>query len=104
MEVFLGIPAAPGTGIGKAFIIPEEIKRVVPQVKVSETEILDGCARFFNALKKVSSDISSQLSLLKDKKQNAVQREIFETYLMMLQDPVFFFFFQDFFGVGFFFF
>ena len=89
MEVFLGIPAAPGTGIGKAFIIPEEIKRVVPQVKVSETEILDGCARFFNALKKVSSDISSQLSLLKDKKQNAVQREIFETYLMMLQDPVF---------------
>ena len=96
MEVFLGIPAAPGTGIGKAFIIPEEIKRVVPQVKVSETEILDGCARFFNALKKVSSDISSQLSLLKDKKQNAVQREIFETYLMMLQDPVFFFFFQDF--------
>lgn len=97
MEVFLGIPAAPGTGIGKAFIIPEEIKRVVPQVKVSETEILDGCARFFNALKKVSSDISSQLSLLKDKKQNAVQREIFETYLMMLQDPVFLKEIQDFF-------
>lgn len=97
MEVFLGIPAAPGTGIGTAFIIPEEIKRVVPQVKVSETEILDGCARFFNALKKVSGDISSQLSLLKDKKQNAVQREIFETYLMMLQDPVFLKEIQDFF-------
>ncbi len=97
MEVFLGIPAAPGTGIGKAFIIPEEVQRVVPQVKVLESEILDGCARFYAALKKVSDEISDQLQAIKNVKENAVQREIFETYLMMLKDPVFLKEIQDYF-------
>lgn len=97
MEVFLGIPAAPGTGIGKAFIIPEEIQRVVPQVKISENEVLNGTERFNSALNKVSEEISNQLLSLKDNKNNSVQREIFETYLMMLKDPVFIKEIQDYF-------
>lgn len=90
MEVFLGVPAAPGTGIGKAFIIPEETKRVVPQIKISDDEVEKGLERFNCAISKVSAQVSSQLEALpKGEKSTSIQREIFETYIMMLADPVF---------------
>ena len=89
MEVFFGISAADGAGIGSAFVIPEQVKRIISQNTISEDEIFDEWQRFENAVKIVSDDISEQLSKLPKTKANAIQREIFEAYLLMLSDPVF---------------
>ncbi len=89
MKVFLGISAADGVGIGSAFVIPETVKRVVPKSKILETDLEKGWKRFVNAKEIVSADISEKLSRLPDEKENAIQREIFEAYVLMLSDPVF---------------
>ena len=46
MEVFLGVSAADGAGIGSAFLIPDQIKRAIPQTKISKEEIEEGWERF----------------------------------------------------------
>lgn len=89
MEVFLGNFATDSVGIGPAFVIPEQKKRIISQNTISIDEILDEWQRFENAVKIVSDDISGRLSKLPRTKENAIQREIFEAYLLMLADPVF---------------
>jgi phosphoenolpyruvate-protein phosphotransferase (PTS system enzyme I) len=90
MEVFLGIPAADGVGVGTAFVIPEAIKRAIPQRRIREDEIAEGWERFQSSIRKVTSQISLQLANLpKNVKATDTQREIFETYILMLGDPVF---------------
>ena len=39
MNVVLGVSAAPGIGIGKAFILPEEQERIIPKRKISQEEV-----------------------------------------------------------------
>ena len=46
MEVFLGIPAADGTGIGTAFVIPDPVKRAIPQHHINIDQINRGWSRF----------------------------------------------------------
>ena len=89
MEVFLGISAADGIGIGSAFLIPDPVKRIIPQNKILEKDLEKGWKRFENAKEIISADISEKLSKLENKKENAAQREIFEAYILMLADPVF---------------
>jgi len=89
MEVFLGISASEGVGIGAAFVIPESEKRIVPKTKILEKDLEEGWKRFENAKKIISADISDKLSKLSAEKENAIQREIFEAYILMLSDPVF---------------
>ncbi|MDE6244028.1 MAG: phosphoenolpyruvate--protein phosphotransferase [Treponemataceae bacterium] len=89
MEVFLGNFATDSVGIGPAFVIPEQQKRIISQNTISIDEIPDERQRFENALEIVSNDISGQLANLPKTKENAIQREIFEAYLLMLDDPVF---------------
>lgn len=89
MEVFLGISAADGAGIGSAFLIPDQIKKTIPQTKISDKEIEDGWERFQNAKQYVTDDIGEKLAKLPVEKSTAIQREIFEAYLLMLNDPVF---------------
>lgn len=89
MEVFLGISAADGIGIGSAFLVPEPVKRLIPQNKILEKDLEKGWKRFENAKAIISADISEKLSKLPKIKENAVQREIFEAYILMLSDPVF---------------
>ena len=89
MEVFLGISAADGIGIGSAFLIPDPVKRIIPQNKILEKDLEKGWKRFENAKEIISADISEKLSKLANKKENAAQREIFEAYILMLADPVF---------------
>ena len=89
MEVFLGISAADGIGIGSAFLIPDPIKRVVPQNKIQKKDLEKGWSRFEKAKEAVSADISEKLSKLANDKSSSVQREIFEAYILMLSDPVF---------------
>ena len=90
MEVFLGLSAAEGTGIGSAFVIPAQVKRAISHNKIDKYQVEDSWQRFQDAIDVISKDISEQLANLpKEIKANDIQREILETYILMLGDPVF---------------
>ncbi len=89
MEVFFGISAAGGTGIGPAFRIPEVAKRVITRKKIDASQLESGWERFKNAINVVTADVSKKLEQLPKNKKTDIQREIFETYILMLSDPVF---------------
>ena len=90
MEVFLGIPAADGTGIGTAFVIPDPVKRAIPQHHINIDQINRGWSRFEAAVQTVTLSLSEHLdSLSKTSDRDKAQREVFETYILMLEDPVF---------------
>ncbi|MBQ5998789.1 MAG: phosphoenolpyruvate--protein phosphotransferase [Treponema sp.] len=90
MEVFLGISAASGAGIGPAFLVPESVKRSIPRNIVKASDMEAGWTRFEKAVQIVTADVSDRLaSLPSGEKSNDVQREILETYILMLADPVF---------------
>ena len=90
MEVFLGIPAADGIGIGTAFVIPDAVKRAIPQHHIKIDQINKHWLRFENAVQTVTLELSSYLdSLSKTDPRDKAQREVYETYILMLGDPVF---------------
>ncbi|WP_038073831.1 phosphoenolpyruvate--protein phosphotransferase [Treponema sp. C6A8] len=90
MEVFLGVPAADGTGIGTAFVIPDAVKRAIPQHRIKIDQTNRGWERFELACQSVIQDITEQLELLsKTDAKDKIQREVYETYILMLEDPVF---------------
>lgn len=90
MEVFLGIPAADGIGIGTAFVIPDPVKRAIPQHHIKIDQVTNGWTRYEAAVQSVTLEISEHLdSLSKTDPKDKVQREVFETYILMLSDPVF---------------
>lgn len=90
MEVFLGIPAADGTGIGTAFVIPDPVKRAIPQHHINIDQLNKGWSRFEAAVQIVTLGLSEHLdSLSKTSERDRAQREVFETYILMLEDPVF---------------
>ena len=90
MEVFLGIPAADGTGIGTAFVIPDTVKRAIPQHRIKIDQLNKGWNRFEMAAQTVILNLMEELETLsKTDEKDKLQREVFETYILMLEDPVF---------------
>ena len=90
MEVFLGIPAAEGVGIGTAFVIPEAVKRAIPQHRIKIDQTKKGWIRFEQAIQTVTLELNEHLEELSiSDPQDKIQREVFETYILMLGDPVF---------------
>lgn len=90
MEVFLGSPAADGTGIGTAFVIPDAVKRAIPQHHISIGQTQRGWTRFENAVQAVILQLNDHLDTLsKTNEKDKIQREVYETYILMLEDPVF---------------
>ena len=90
MEVILGIPAVDGTGIGTAYVIPDPVKRAIPQHHIKIEQINKGWNRFLDAVEIVTVRLGEQLEgLSRTNKKDKVQREVFETYILMLEDPVF---------------
>ena len=90
MEVFLGIPAADGTGIGTAFVIPDTVKRAIPQHRIKIDQLNKGWNRFEMAAQTVILNLNEELETLsKTDEKDKLQREVFETYILMLEDPVF---------------
>lgn len=90
MNIFLGISASTGINTGKAFVIPEPVQRIIPQFPIKSQDVDKEWTRFIKAKAKISQKIQNQLeSLSSDSKQDKIQRELFETYLLMLDDPVF---------------
>ncbi|QTQ10732.1 phosphoenolpyruvate--protein phosphotransferase [Treponema parvum] len=86
MNVFTGISASGGIGLGTAFIIPETEKRIVPQRSVKPEDIGIGWERFKAAVEAVSARLKAQIT---ETAANKIQKEIFESYLAMLSDAVF---------------
>ena len=86
MNILLGISAAGGMGIGKAFILPETQERIIPRHPISDGDVPEEIERFKTATLTVHAQIESHL-----RAQNAsdLQNVILETYLLMLTDPVF---------------
>lgn len=90
MEVFFGIPAADGTGIGTAFVIPEAVKRAIPQHHIKIDQLNRGWERFELSVHTVVQELMEHLDeLSKTDEKDKIQREVYETYVLMLQDPVF---------------
>ena len=90
MEVFLGVPASDGIGIGTAFVIPDAVKRAIPQHHIKIDQINKDWERFQSAVQAVILGLSEHLdSLSKTDPKDKVQREVYETYILMLEDPVF---------------
>lgn len=86
MNLLFGISASGGIGIGKAFVIPESEKRVIPSKPIKKSEHEKSLERFDKSLANVTAQVAIQLGAVKNDK---VQSEIFETYYLMLQDPEF---------------
>lgn len=86
MNIVLGVSASTGIGIGKAFVLPEAQERIIPRRAIGETEIENGWTRFTDACSQVQIQIDTQLSALP---KDSLQHVLFETYQLMLADPVF---------------
>ena len=86
MDVFLGISASGGIGIGKAFVIPDAVERIIPKTQIQKDQHESQWKRFQKSIQNVSIGISKDLLQVKD---NPVQKGIFETYVLMLNDPEF---------------
>lgn len=90
MEVFLGISAAEGTGMGTAFVVPDPVKRAIRQHHIKIDQINKGWTRFLNAVDAVILELKMHLdSLSSTDEKDKAQREVYETYILMLEDPVF---------------
>lgn len=91
MNLYLGVSASSGIGIGKAFVIPESKKRIIPQTHILPGDKEKELARFDSSLATVMTQIAGQLESVKDISipTNKVQKEILETYFLMLNDPEF---------------
>ena len=86
MNILLGISAAGGMGIGKAFILPETQERVIPKRRITDDEVLSEQKRFRDASVKIYDQIEAHLN---NQDTSDLQNVIFETYLLMVTDPVF---------------
>lgn len=90
MNVFLGISASGGTGIGTAFVLPDPQKRIIRQTHIAETETKKEWDRFEKAVQVVLLQIESELKQISTAPgADTPQKEILETYILMLQDTVF---------------
>jgi len=80
MNLLFGISASNGIGIGKAFVVPESEKRVIPSKPIKKSEHERELEKFLKSLENVTAQVAVQLDSVKNDK---VQSEIFETYYLM---------------------
>lgn len=91
MEILFGTSISSGIGSGKAFVIPEPARRIIPQTPITIEQLESEWTRYTYARDTVSAQIKIKLEQINVHGKNAdkVQKEIFETYSLMLTDPVF---------------
>ena len=83
MDLFFGASVSPGIGRGNAFVIPDQAQRVIPQIPITAEQVDSEWLRYVYARDSVAEQIKIQLEQIQGNK------EIFETYSLMLADPVF---------------
>ena len=84
MEVFNGISASIGIGIGQAFVVPQTSAKIIPHYSVEKDELDNEWDRLTNALEAVRLRIKEKLDIA-----DSHQSEILQTYLVMLDDAEF---------------
>ncbi len=83
MDLFFGASISPGIGRGNAFVIPDQAQRIIPQKPITAEQVESEWLRYVYARDSVAKRIQDQLEQIQENK------EIFETYALMLDDPVF---------------
>lgn len=83
MDIFFGASISPGIGRGNAFVIPDQAQRIIPQTPIAAEQVESEWLRYVYARDSVAKQIQTQLEQIQGDK------EIFETYSLMLADPVF---------------
>lgn len=83
MDLFFGASVSPGIGRGNAFVIPDQAQRIIPQTPITAEQVDSEWLRYVYARDSVAEQIKIQLEQIQGNK------EIFETYSLMLADPVF---------------
>ncbi|GMO60147.1 MAG: phosphoenolpyruvate--protein phosphotransferase [Treponemataceae bacterium] len=84
MQIFSGTSVSEGYFSGKAFVIPDDHKRVIPKIKVSPDEIETNWERFLRAKERVRANLLDAMSVAKKE-----QKQILEVHLLMLDDSIF---------------
>ncbi len=84
MTVLRGLCASPGRAPGRAFFLPD-FQMTVPQVSLTESEIDSQISRFDDAVLKSKEQITL---LIENSDLSQEHKEIFESHLMQLQDPM----------------
>lgn len=84
MDVYKGISASTGIVTGKTFAVPKNARQHIEKRAITQNEVATGWALFEFAQKQTAEYFTS---LIDD--DNAEQKAIFQTYLLMLSDPDF---------------
>ncbi len=87
MDVILGVSAAAGIGIGTAYVLPEEQERKIPKYRIDQQKLVTEWERLKAACDKVTEELKAHLEEPNSTKE---QKDVLESYLLMLSDPVFF--------------
>ncbi|MBD5433996.1 MAG: phosphoenolpyruvate--protein phosphotransferase [Treponema sp.] len=91
MDILFGTSISSGIGSGKAFVIPEPTQRIIPQTPIAIEQLESEWLRYTCARDSVSAQIKIRLEQINSQGKDAdkTQKDIFETYALMLADPVF---------------
>ncbi len=84
MEVFSGISASTGIGIGHAFVVTQTASKTIPHYSIEKEELDFEWNRLEKALDAVRVRINEKLAIA-----DIQQSEILQTYLVMLDDAEF---------------
>lgn len=87
MDVILGVSAAAGIGIGTAYVLPEEQERKIPKYRIDQQKLVSEWERLKGACDTVTEELKTHLEESGATKE---QKDVLESYLLMLSDPVFF--------------
>lgn len=87
MNIILGNSAVEGIGIGVNFVIPDQEVRVVPKKRIKPEDHEAQWARFEKSIANITNEIAARMSQIAP--DDKLQKEIFETYFLMLNDPEF---------------
>lgn len=82
----MGTSASGGIGIGRAFVLPEYTRRIIPRRIIDNGEHESQWKFFMSCCEKVTADISIKIE---ESKGNQVLNQLYETYFLMLNDPEF---------------
>ncbi|MFI3258450.1 MAG: phosphoenolpyruvate-utilizing N-terminal domain-containing protein, partial [Spirochaetales bacterium] len=84
MDVYKGISASGGIAVGESFCIPKNVKQSIEKRTISPEQLEPGWIAFETAQVQVADYFSSLIDAA-----NAEQSAIFQTYILMLNDPEF---------------
>lgn len=87
MNIILGNSAVEGIGIGVNFVIPDQEVRVVPKKRIKPEDHESQWGRFEKSIANITNEIAARMSQIAP--DDKLQKEIFETYFLMLNDPEF---------------